>query len=247
MATQNSASRQALPNTHSFFRTLPRELRDNIYDLLHQDVKWDEHCGNFCMYSRAPITALRLVNRQFKLEYKERILQKNTNSLVVDDYGHFQRSLAKCPNLAAYTAELTLSMFACNGSHDDFDGRCDSVDLLPVLKSWIDEFVTHLSHLRTIRIGIAVFFDSCIYDTLLALGAITTIPKVVEVTLGPIRWPEPFERSDNDARTLATWTPQRGMVHNHEGFKQCMREGLLGSWFDVTGGQGTWDGKIFPL
>jgi hypothetical protein len=64
----------------SFFDTLPREIRDNIYDytLDHEVTRHSYH-----MRFKAPFPHLRLVSRQFKHEYDER--SPSNAELVVTD------------------------------------------------------------------------------------------------------------------------------------------------------------------
>lgn len=51
-----------------FFNSLPRELRDQIYDLLTQEIEW-EQLTVYTMGMCTPLLAPRLINRQFKHEY----------------------------------------------------------------------------------------------------------------------------------------------------------------------------------
>jgi hypothetical protein len=57
-----------------FFETLPRELRDAIYDYTfeHMVTHQPEIDGDVTFHFHAPISVLRLVSRQFTVEYDER-------------------------------------------------------------------------------------------------------------------------------------------------------------------------------
>lgn len=260
--TTPAASAQVLP-TYGFFTTLPRELRNNIYDHLYQDIEQLAFEANFRMRIHAPIPSLRLLNRQFKREYDEQLDQNNQSKLAVTQNSVYcEPELAKCPRLARYTAELTLNMLACD---DGCSEGCSSVQLLHTLQDWFWGFtMPHLPALRSVRVSLGVFYDSCVHRTLLALEKFA-ISGVVEVKLLPCRYSsveispgcvsvthdhhgytDRFERGDEDILALATWTPKGGIVHHPVAFEQCMREGLLGRWAEVSNGKGAWDGMVFP-
>ena len=68
-----------------FFETLPRELRDCIYDLLYQEVEesMGYDVGDLEFHTRAIIPRLRFVSRQFKAEYDERISMNDLNQQAI--------------------------------------------------------------------------------------------------------------------------------------------------------------------
>jgi hypothetical protein len=74
----SSTSETQTPNSNvggrPFFGTLPRELRDAIYDYTfeHMVTHQSETDDNVTFHFHAPISVLRLVSRQFTVEYDER-------------------------------------------------------------------------------------------------------------------------------------------------------------------------------
>ena len=251
MPAQMALSKQRLAPESApwFFKSLPRELRDQIYDLLTQEIEW-EQLTVYTMGMCAPLLTPRLISHQFKREYDERTLQNNQSRelMIAIESLCFQPGLIRCPNLATwYTTDLRIDVHACEGEHYDMpDRRCDSLDYLPRHADWIGEFVTHLPRLRSIRVNMTVFYDSCIYDSLISsLQSITMNPQVVEVKLRPAKRLDLNQDSGDDTCTLATWRRQQGIVPNQEAFGYCMEENLLGSWSAISGGQGSWAGEIF--
>lgn len=85
-------------NSRGFFTSFPRELRDAVYDLLYQDFENNVHGLQFRI--RTTLPHLRLLSRQFKVEYDERPTTKN--HLTVTDTWAFQFNMAKfpCPSLS---------------------------------------------------------------------------------------------------------------------------------------------------
>jgi hypothetical protein len=64
-------------SAHSFFSTFPREIRDQIYDLIFQEKTYPIHfdeSGYQAFYSkiRTTVPKVRLVCSRFKIEYDER-------------------------------------------------------------------------------------------------------------------------------------------------------------------------------
>jgi hypothetical protein len=89
MATQPSSSALTPPanQSHGFFKSFARELRDNVYDLLYQDVT--REVAVLQHHTRTKISVLRLVSRDFKDEYDERCSKdKQINQLTVTDTYH---------------------------------------------------------------------------------------------------------------------------------------------------------------
>ncbi|KAM0709424.1 hypothetical protein Q7P35_003462 [Cladosporium inversicolor] len=107
IGTSHPASEMRLTATdnrtdvNSYFGKLPRELRDCIYDLLYQEIgeSMGETPGDFELFTRAIIPSLRLVSRQFKAEYDERISANDLNQqlTVNDNDGSLQWTLSIQP------------------------------------------------------------------------------------------------------------------------------------------------------
>lgn len=227
MPNQKSSSkkrRRPKENTSAFFETLPRELRDSIYDLLYKDVEHKDWYRTLRI--RAPLATLRLVSHQFKLEYEERFLQnKHLSRLIIKDQGDFEPKLMKCPNIAFYTTNLTINLYACHGDHFNKTKSCESTFLLPKHGAWMDEFVQNLPHLRSIRSCLAVVWNTCIDEIRLALASITSIPQVVEVRLRCAGCPNPHDVTARNPPTIAFWTRETGFVRDDEAIEVCLRTG----------------------
>lgn len=131
----------------------------------------------------------------------------------------------KCPNIAAYTTNLTINLYACHGGHFNKTKCCESIVLLPKHGAWIAEFVKNLPHLRSIRVCLAIVWDSCIKETGLALASITSIPQIVEVKLRCAGCPDPYDVSSRNPPTIATWTREHGFVQDDEAIEICLRTG----------------------
>lgn len=72
----------------SYFGTLPRELRDCVYDLLYQEIEESvgSNVGDLQFHTRTIIPRLRFVSRQFNAEYDEWISMNDLNQqLTVTD------------------------------------------------------------------------------------------------------------------------------------------------------------------
>lgn len=225
--------------TYEFFKTLPRELRDKIYDLLSRKlIVTDPRCPG--LSTHAPLLVLRLINRQFDQEYLERFLQNDRlGNAIIRDYGNHDWLGVigpKTPNLIAFTTNMTLYLSACHGYHWISEPACVSNDILVSHREEIDKLVARMPHLRTIRVFLSVPNDSCVRDTLLLLKPITSIAKVVEVKLyaylGHIRRREddlPLPPWQREMPTLATWTREHGTVQDENMLVYCLREGYLRS------------------
>lgn len=236
MAIQPASSTQMLSPTspHGFFKTLPREIRDNIYDLLYREIYvsplgYDDPS----MTVRIPRVALRLVSRQFKLEYDERIVKnKHLASLEICDEGGFPHPTPELDSqlsLISHTTNMTLDLSACHASHEDEGFRCDSYTRIFAQGCWIDSFATLLPHLRSIRVIVNVTYEECMKEALGRLGVITANIKIdkLEVRHTGLRGSKLAPVKSSEIPALATWTEEQGLVQDEEAIKRCREGGLL--------------------
>lgn len=227
MAAKKARSRKVLPRTHTFFKTLPRELRDIIYDELFQEVGYNDQKSYIQI--RAPLMTLRLVSRQFKAEYEDRFLQNEHLSRLGINHGIqfgnvFNPPLVRCPPLATYTTSMTLNLYACHFYHPHpphASATCDLRANLRENRDWINEFVACLPHLRSIHVNLLIFTDECRHIALRSLGLLADIPQIVEIKLRPA-YSIAVEDMD-DFPTLAIWTRQHGVVEDEEAREQCLQ------------------------
>jgi hypothetical protein len=119
---QASSAANTTPETIGFF-SLPRELRDDIYDLLYLE---DEHKPNgldkaeiikgkkhgYMVYTQTSILPARLVSRQFKSEYEERPASGNraqlTSNMVLECWGN---NISWCPTISNRCTELEVHYY----------------------------------------------------------------------------------------------------------------------------------------
>lgn len=105
MASQASHATSTLPpgSKHGFLKTFPRELRDQIYDLLYEE---DEEHDRAYVRATNPLVALRLINRQFRLEYNERCNKSDFMSQLLFK-GTTAYTFEHCPNRLALSPHIT--------------------------------------------------------------------------------------------------------------------------------------------
>jgi hypothetical protein len=150
-ATENRA------DARPYFETLPRELRDCIYDLLYQEIEesMGDDIGGLEFHTRAIIPRLRFVSRQFKAEYDERISMNDLNQqlTVTDTVGDLLDPCPLCSPISSYTTTLTINML--NEEH------CFPV-FPAVFKNhgfatnWLDNFPRQLPNLQQLRLRVCV-------------------------------------------------------------------------------------------
>jgi hypothetical protein len=118
-------------NAHSFFGTFPREIRDDIYDLLFQEKEHDI-CkrtnplhADYYTKTRTTLPKVRLVCSQMKNEYDERDtyhLPKNTFRVCnVREEHYCEQFDIRVPTLAVRTTVLHLDLECCGEAQDPED------------------------------------------------------------------------------------------------------------------------------
>ena len=123
-------------NAHSFFGIFPREIRDDIYDLLFQEkehdicMRSDVFMEDYYTKTRTTLPKVRLVCSQMKNEYDERDkyhLPKNTfrvcqvSALNVRDEHYCKQFDIRVPTLAVRTTVLHLDLECCGEAQDPED------------------------------------------------------------------------------------------------------------------------------
>jgi hypothetical protein len=195
-------------DARSYFKRFPRELRDCIYDLLYQEI--EESIAGHELHTRAIIPRLRLVSRQFKSEYDERIASDVWNQHLtmtytaeVHDWSHFRRCCiyALCTPLAAHTTSITLNMRFDSGGlyHSEPMGHA----------KWMNELrqKSYFPRLQRFRAYIKVRHYS--YIALRALQFLGhSMAGTAEVEL--LCWDD----IAGSSAPLATWSMKRGLQEN---------------------------------
>lgn len=232
MALHAALSEQKLCPTsqYGFFKTFPQEIRDNIYDLLYQEFSSDPLDDVFSTTVRIPHVEARLVSRQFKLEYDERIAKnEDLTALDIHDTGTYFFTTMFCPPLCTHTTNVTISLYACHNDHCDEDQPCDTFYRMLRLQSWILDLVNHLPYLRSIRVSLELTYEDCLHETMNCLHLGADMPKVVDVTLRNSGFRISGQLAGDTSRTtvLGTWTKQRGFEYDFDAIKLCRESGGL--------------------
>jgi hypothetical protein len=138
MASDNTlmvpnASAEKSCTAHSFYGSLPREIRDEVYDLISQDKEelfegYDDR--TFLVRIRTTLPKVRLLNHQAKFEYDARPLADNhlrVSECYPPDRDYRQRLPRAVPSLASRTTALHFDLVCCKDTPDralDHGYRC---------------------------------------------------------------------------------------------------------------------------
>jgi hypothetical protein len=223
MATQLLALTPAAltDSSYGFFKTFPRELRDAVYDLLYQEVITNVEGLRF--HTRAVFVELRLVSRQFQLEYDERsAADEHNNFLTITDDDEFRLSLWEggapsgvpmyCPALATRSTSLTLKLIACMGDHEDYPLRDADIEWHI---TWIESLLQSLPHLRSIRVRLDLVSTLCISTVLKRARLVEALPKFAGLKIVGVGSLQSVGKAD-DAAPLAIWTKQHVLQEDYE-------------------------------
>jgi hypothetical protein len=198
-----------------YFDTLPRELRDCIYDLLYQEIEESRGSsfGDLEFYTRAVIPRLRFVSRQFKAEYDERISANDFNQqLTVTD----TLSLLQCPfkyhkilfsPLSSHTTKLTINMV--NGWH--CTPIISTIAYSGSTTNWLDNLTRQLPNVRQIRLRVCVPMATSTTMTLSLTNCTgEKLPTLNELQV--LSWDD----ITYTARPLGTWSKEGGMQRHED-------------------------------
>lgn len=135
------------PNSKKGFFDLPRELRDKIYDLaLEHDRATSQDNGTMHLHVRAPEPRLRLVSRQFALEYYERSPPKDEICLSVTGCSPSKH----LPSAGDFTYAAQASTVNVTLAYDPFD---DSLfNYVDPLSTWLFELVTDMPCIKALHL-----------------------------------------------------------------------------------------------
>lgn len=225
MATQLQASTPPVL-AHSkpgFLKTLPRELRDAVYDLLYQEVTADVEGLQF--HTCAAVVELRLISRQFRLEYDERssVNGHNNHLTITDDqefklshwaYSEPRETGLHCPPLATRATSLTLNLIACFGRHDMYE-PCNAEGNIEWHIVWINRLLQSLPHLRNIYVRLHLVSTRCISTVLERAELLQALPNFAGLQIVGSMSLESIGSAD-DSVLFATWTKQHRLQEDHE-------------------------------
>lgn len=218
--------------TPGFFEILPRELRDNVYDLLYDEL--DDNDSSLRYQTHTARTELRLVSRQFKLEYEERTsVDKQSRHLTVS--ANISHSCwceipvtLPWPRLASRILHLTLVITFCDGEHSwngeiwecnaDEDGL-GAFCYFDFAKALVDT----LPCLQSLRVRLHAAADLCVMQLLESYKPFTTSPRLTEFK---IMGPGPEGRTTTHPAQVAVWTEQDGLQQDEEAVEMCCKRAL---------------------
>jgi hypothetical protein len=200
-----------------FFETLPRELRDCIYDLLYQEVEesMGYDVGDLEFHTRAIIPRLRFVSRQFKAEYDERISMNDLNQqlTVIDSYTYLQPSWPPreilCSPISSRTTSLTINMV--NDYYCAPFGRTASSWNPSSGTNWLERLTQQLPNLRQLRLRVIVpIWDSPEISLRATPSFGEYFPQVNELQVLS------YDDITYAARPLGTWSKEGGMQRHED-------------------------------
>lgn len=136
------------------FFNLPRELRDEIYDLaLEHDRSTTKDSGAMHLHVRAPKPRLRLVSKRFASEYYERSPSKDDICLSVTGTSATQELLSAGD--FTYAAQATTANVSL--TFDPFDNSLYDYDF--TVSVWLTELVTDMPCIKTIDLQLCFAVD----------------------------------------------------------------------------------------
>lgn len=217
-------------STPGFFEILPRELRDNVYDTLYQELDNEDSGIRFQTYTVC--TELCLVSRQFRTEYDERTsVDKESKQLTVivnlsvTSCWCNQRVVLPSALLAARIGHLTLMLTPCDGTHmmDGEHCECNADDRgaqSNCYKDFVQALVRALPRLQSLHVSLHAPTDLCLMNMLPLPIAFTESPKLKELKImspclgGPTAGP---------LAQVAIWTEKDGMQQDQEAIELCRK------------------------
>ena len=215
---------------------LPRELRDMIYDHLWQEVEVGTDRLHFNISTTIP--ELRLVNRQFKTEYDERIAandHKNTVT-VTQRYERNPFDPSKeipLPRLAALSTSLTINIINLD-HYCGFCHRCDHkrCEHTAHYKQWVQHWLLAECPLRSCRVELNIASRRCVPEAMANHRLITDcLEGFGELGELNIYGPECEKKNAGDPVLLAT----------HSGVSTCeKRAAMLKSANEMSESLGEW-------
>lgn len=224
MATQLQASTPPTltDNRPGFFKTFPRELRDAVYDFLYQEVTANVEGLHFHM--RTVLVELRLMSRQFRLEYDERsAADEHNNHLTITDNPEFaltdwsddkpQGAALHCPALTTRATSLTLCLIACMATHESY-AKCNAEGNVGWHMIWITSLLQSLPHLRDIHARLHLLSTGCISTVLVWAELLAALPNLAELQIVGVESVDKVGSVD-DSVLLATWSKQHGLQEDH--------------------------------
>jgi hypothetical protein len=229
MASPNDAPAATTgTNSKIGFFDLPRELRDEIYDLTFEHNRTATQGRETMELSvRAPQPHLRLVNKQFTSEYDERSPSTDNICLFITGGSPTGNLLsARGFTYAAQASAVNITL-----TFDPFDHSLH--EYVPTICFWLFDLFKDLPHVKTVnlelRFAIPLMLETINWFSRTAHRAVPSINRwfthvqrkhgmtpLVQITRVDVMLVMP-EGDSKDAASVedeqvATWTPARGYV-----------------------------------
>ncbi|KAK5134377.1 hypothetical protein LTR08_006557 [Meristemomyces frigidus] len=133
--------------------SLPRELRDEIYDhSLEFKRKFASQHSARLRGRRVAELSPQLAGQQFRKEYLERA--ERESCLVIVDRDHFHGELLTLPQTMKFTRKLELHVALACDEPDHALGRCRVIPELRMHRKWIANLSEQMKYLDSVKINV---------------------------------------------------------------------------------------------
>lgn len=145
------------------FFSLPRELRDKIYEEALQFKRKFEAQGGVRLRGRRIVQpSLLQVSHQFQQEYLE--CAETKTCLVIVDRDHYHGEMLELPTPVKYARKLELHLALACDSPDHIMNRCRILPEIRMHRKWIGDLCEQMKHLDSITIKVLMDAHDFIAD-----------------------------------------------------------------------------------
>jgi hypothetical protein len=234
-------------NTCAFFR-IPRELRDQIYDLIFQEIEQVDDGHHYRI--RTTLPSKRLISHQFMIEYDERPIINNFFEISKCDLAEcgcpcaaYDRISHPFPwSLLSRTTDMHINTVV---HHSD---ECVCVNpawgLAAILREWHRPW-PEMPLLKKTTFSISCSELECVMALPVSRGVWPELPGLSQITLlkpmyervyGQVAWDWVQEYREADMlpphsaafyegrEAISTWTPAQGWQADAEVIERCRKE-----------------------
>jgi hypothetical protein len=256
MASDNTLSRSAAPadesdTAHGFFEAVPREIRDQIYNLVSQDKEVSvrgHHKSIFLLRIRTAVPKTRLLSRQAMKEYDAR--PQVDNHLQISEYyadlSNFDRHSTPraIPSLAFQTMTLHFDLLCCketpNRATLHYGDRCLEPTTFSTTgqilhsryASYIEYVTAHLPLLENVSINVSCSNMRCALALQLTDEPWTHIPKLSHVRLLRNSYDHTLSRDNHERLEEYYNYPELNISKSPEFFEQRR---TMATWTPAAG------------
>jgi hypothetical protein len=202
------------------FFSLPRELRDQIYELA-----WENHqqlTAEVILYCRTPIPTLRLVSRQFKDEYDQKA--PSLSSLHISDVACACK-IEDVPRLATRSRSLHIGwVYIDTGISGNLNLLLQMFGLAPIVDPikerlrFLTELVSQFTHVKEVHVCI---YTSKTHDLEGLMGDLTDCPVITNFVIKPVA---PANSGGAQGADLAIWSREGGFLVDNTNEEKANQE-----------------------